>query len=167
MPRMSQANVHDRDEFGRTPLHYAVLDGPDDSANDWKETDPSRREELRRRSADFRVANAQRLIAYGADVNAREDEQWTPLHFAAREDSPEVVRLLLDSGADPNVINNQGSTPISIAVGNTTPTGTTILQLLKDRGADPYLKGEGGVSAVDYARMIEDEKVNSVLADVL
>ena len=163
MPRMSKADPHDRDEYGRTALHYAVLDGPEGSANDWKETDPERREALRVRSVEYRLSNAQRLIARGADVNARDDENWTPLHFAAREDSPEIVRLLIDTGADIDVLNDTGQAPISIAVGNKTSMDTAILELLKERGADPTLKSGDGVSAIEYARMIEDPRVNSVL----
>ncbi|MGH3724206.1 MAG: ankyrin repeat domain-containing protein [Mycobacterium sp.] len=167
MIRGDMSDAHARDDYGRTPLHYAVLDGPEGSENDWKLTDPTEREEARKRTADYKVANVERLIASGADVNATEEQDWTPLHFAAREDSPEVVRLLLNSGANVNVVNGRGQTPISIAVGNTTSKGTEILQLLRDHGADPFLKGDGAMSAIQYAKTIDDEKVNSVFADLL
>ncbi|MBB4853396.1 ankyrin repeat protein [Mycobacteroides chelonae] len=160
-------NPNDRDQAGRTPLHYAVLDGPEGSANDWKLTDPSEREEARKRSADYKLTNAEHLIASGAEVDATDDQNWTPLHFAARTDSPEVVKLLLDSGADINAINGRGETPITIAAGSTTASNAGVLELLRERGADPFLKGEGGVSAIDFAKMIGDEKVNSVFADLL
>jgi hypothetical protein len=43
---------------------------------------------------------ARRLILAGADVNARSLDAWTPLIVAARACNLEVVRLLLQSGAD-------------------------------------------------------------------
>ena len=36
----------------------------------------------------------------------------TPLHFAARHSKREVVLLLLENGADPNIADNVHSTPI-------------------------------------------------------
>ncbi|SKU70910.1 Uroporphyrinogen-III decarboxylase [Mycobacteroides abscessus subsp. massiliense] len=163
MARMGRAGVHDRDEYGRTPLHYAVLDGPEGSANDWKLTDPAEREEARKRTTDYRLANCERLIASGADVNAREGENWTPLHFAARTDSPEVVRLLLDSGADIDAINGRGETPITIAAGSLKASGSAVLELLHERGADLSLKGDNGVSVIQYAKMVEDPTLNNIL----
>lgn len=43
---------------------------------------------------------ARRLILAGADVNVRDLSDWTPLIIAARSCNLEVVRLLLQSGAD-------------------------------------------------------------------
>lgn len=167
MTRIPRAGVHDRDEYGRTPLHYAVLDDPIGSASDWKEKDPARRETLRIRRAEYRLANTNKLITAGADVDAKDVGDWTPLHFAARTDSPEVVQLLLDSGADVNAINGRGETSITIAAGSTAASEAGVLDLLRARGADPFLKGEDGVSAIEFAKMIDDPKVNAVFADLL
>ncbi|RIS72923.1 ankyrin repeat domain-containing protein [Mycobacteroides abscessus] len=168
MIRGDMSDPRARDDLGRTPLHYAVMDGPEGSANDWKLTDPTEREEARKRTADYRLANCERLIANGADVNAREAENWTPLHFAARTDSPEVVRLLLDSGADINAINGRGETPITLAVASIKRSGTGVLQLLRERGADPFLKSEGTLSAIEYVKMAEKSpEVEAIFADLL
>jgi len=42
------------------------------------------------------------------DVNAKNDEGDTPLHFAAVRGSLSVARLLLQSGANLNATNNKG-----------------------------------------------------------
>lgn len=168
MIRGDMSDPKARDDYGRTPLHYAVLDGPEGSANDWKLTDPAKREAARKRTADFRFDNVYMLISKGADVNARDNENWTPLHAAAREDSPEVVKLLLDSGADINAINGRGETPITLAVASIKRSGTGVLQLLRERGADPFLKGEGKLSAIEYVKMAEKSpEVEAIFADLL
>ena len=58
----------------------------------------------------------------------------------------ELARLILDKGADPNVAENRGLTPLIMAarVGN-----TTAAKLLLERGANPaaYASGIGAITA--------------------
>src|SRR5262249_54812549 len=51
------------------------------------------------------------LLDRHANVNAREADGTTPLHWAVRVDDPESVQLLLRAGADVNVANRSGVTP--------------------------------------------------------
>jgi uncharacterized protein len=61
-------------------------------------------------------SKARLLIRYGADVNYVDDEyRSTPLGYAARWGHVEMVKLLLDSGADPNKSGAPWSTPLSWA----------------------------------------------------
>lgn len=161
------SNVNDRDREGRTPLHYAAIDGPDDQINAWTETDPARIAELHRASVDYRLANTRHLVDSGADVNAADDDGFTPLHFAVNADSVEIVRYLLDSGADLERANNKGETPLNVAVGNTTSGAGEIIQFLRDRGADPYRPANNGLSALDYLRRIGNEAKRAPFADLL
>jgi uncharacterized protein len=53
------------------------------------------------------------LVEHGADVNARDDALWTPLHFGAK--SGACVRRLLQLGANPLLESNEGDRPLSCA----------------------------------------------------
>jgi ankyrin repeat protein len=52
-------------------------------------------------------------------VNERDGDGWTPLHFAARYDHPDTVRLLLERGADPNALcrydDDEPDTPFHVS----------------------------------------------------
>src|SRR5438093_12870248 len=58
------------------------------------------------------------LLDKHANVNAREADGTTPLHWAARVDDLETVQLLLRAGAEVNVGNRYGVTPLMLAATN-------------------------------------------------
>ena len=68
------------------------------------------------------------------DVNAREVDGTTALHWAVRADNAEETRRLLRAGARPDVTNRYGVTPLSLAAAN---GNAAILSLLIAAGADP------------------------------
>ena len=57
--------------------------------------------ELHKAAGHGDFGDVTRLLDAGADVNARDLDGWTPLHWAAYEGRTEVVRLLLARGASP------------------------------------------------------------------
>ena len=66
--------------------------------------------------ADWRAV--QTLVANGADVDARQGDGATALHWAAYWDALEVADLLIRSGADVNAANDLGVTPLWAAAEN-------------------------------------------------
>lgn len=85
------------------------------------------------------------LIALGADVNK---PGWTPLHYAATNGHLATMDLLLDEHAYIDAASPNGTTPLMMAAHYGTPAA---VKLLLDGGADPALKNEQGLSAIDFA----------------
>ena len=102
-------------------------------------------------AAAYQTAIAQRLIAAGANVDARNRHGDGPLHAAAvcqpgsRHWNPSAqaatIDCLVQAGADPNAINKNGVTPLHRAV--RTRCAAAVRALL-DRGADPARKNKSG-----------------------
>merc|ERR1712037_1021524 len=65
----------------------------------------------------------------------------TPLHGAASQGHKEMVKLLIESGADPNVADIDGGRPLHWAVRN---GHVEVAQLLIERGANPNLTDRYG-----------------------
>ena len=67
-------------------------------------------------------------------MNPRSLEGGTPLHLAVQEHHIDIVRLLLEKGADPKLASAVGCTPLHLATGWGLVECT---RLLLDHGADP------------------------------
>src|SRR6185295_7705429 len=89
----------------------------------------------------------------GADVNARSEDSRTALLIAAgRFGSREVVKLLLDRGADKNVRSpGLGGDMTPLAEAARLPD-EELLRLLIERGADLKAAGPGPLSYAQYAQ---------------
>ncbi len=88
---------------------------------------------------------AKQLIDRGADVNK---PGWAPLHYAATKGHVAVMDLLLENHAYIDAASPNGSTPLMMA----SMYGTaSAVKLLLEAGADPLLKNEQGLTAIDFA----------------
>ena len=85
------------------------------------------------------------LIQRGADVNR---PGWTPLHYAASTGHLGIIRLLLEHHAYLDAESPNGTTPLMMAALYGTPEAT---KLLLEEGADPLIRNQLGLSALDFA----------------
>lgn len=53
-------SIDERDQFGRTPLHYAAIDPPTDLKHIAAQSDPERAAQNQRVSEQYRIANTTR-----------------------------------------------------------------------------------------------------------
>lgn len=63
-----------------------------------------------------KLEEVNKLIAAGANVNAKNNDGWTPLANAVGCSSTDITKKLIDSGADVNAKDNRGVTVLSHAV---------------------------------------------------
>ena len=90
------------------------------------------------------------LLGQGADPNYRNSEGISVLATGLGWSmKPELVRLLLEKGASPKTADNEGVTPLMLAVerGN-----LEVVQLLVQKGADPKARSKAGKTALDLAK---------------
>lgn len=91
------------------------------------------------------------ILDSGVDVNGRTATGSFALNNAAVENHTEVIKLLLGRGANPNVQNIQGDTPLICATKYAGGKPATV-KLLVDAGTDTGIKDDDGKTALDYAR---------------
>ena len=80
------ANPKLKDHDRREPLLYAIMSG--------------------------RLDLVEVLLNSGATIN---ESGWSPLHYASKQNDANIVKALLDKGADPTAKNQDGQTPIQVA----------------------------------------------------
>ena len=84
------------------------------------------------------------LIAQGADINARDEYERTPLHYHAQVNNLEKVALLLERGADIEAQDKYKNTPLHFAEYN-----AEVAQLLIEKGADIKAKDNRGHNVME------------------
>jgi ankyrin repeat protein len=127
------ADLTVRDRRGNTPLLYAASFGS--------------------------VEAVRALVAAGADVNARNAFDLTPLIGSAS--NLEKVRILVEHGADVNAKTKQGRTALMIAAA--CDGCSEVVKLLLAKGADAKVKDTGGATALALAADASDNETLRLL----
>jgi hypothetical protein len=101
------------------------------------------------------------LLKKGAAIN---QPGWTPLHYAAAGGKDDIVRLLLDKGAEIDARSPNHTTPLMIAAYE---GHYSTAKLLLDRGADVTLTNVSGLTTIDYAKHFDRRDIIELLASSL
>jgi ankyrin repeat protein len=105
---------------------------------------------------------ARYLVLKGANVNLPSNNGFNvyPIHSAAAGNYTDIVRMLIDNGANVNVKQQAGATPLHSAAQN---GNLEMLILMLENGAEVNTRMEGGKLPADLAR----EKGFDDIAEIL
>ncbi|MER5764161.1 ankyrin repeat domain-containing protein [Streptomyces sp. NPDC002082] len=113
-------------------------------------------DQLAKAAQDGDAATVARLLAGGAEADARNTDRRTPLELAVREGRAEAVRLLLAAGADPGgeAGEYEEVTPMLMAA---MYPDAEVVGILLDAGAPVGPQGKHGLAPLPVAATSGDE----------
>ena len=82
------------------------------------------------------------------NINAKDEDQYTALHWAAQIGDEAITRLLLDRGAAINETDGQGRTPAHVACQH---GQENVIRVLLSRGVDVRIRGKDNWTALHFA----------------
>ena len=95
------------------------------------------------------------LLKAGAEVNAKDDAEETPLMWAARNCShPAVIAALVNAGADVNTKSRDGATPLAVAAAFNANPAIAVALIKAGANVD---------TALNYARQKNDSRAVEAL----
>src|SRR6266404_7970470 len=141
-----KVDVRAQDTRGQTALHKII----------------DRRDKVAIEAVDY-------LLQRGADVNARREDLWTPLHVAANVGALTVARALLDNRADVNSRNDDDQTPLHLLSSRDTShdegDSSDLAKLLLERGANVNGKDKNNATPLHMGYHYNKLSIVRVLLD--
>ena len=109
---------------------------------------------------------AQLLLECGVDVDARRDDSWTSLHWAAFTGRVEIAQVLLDHGANAKLETEYGETALHILSGgeyDSQEQGASTARLLLEHGVDVNAQKKNSFTSLHEAAFKGRVEVTQVL----
>ena len=156
------ANVNAADDHGVTPLERACENGSAAmvkkllAANaEVNAAQASGLTPLMTAARTGKLAVVETLLAHGANVNAPTARtRSTAVMWAVAERHTDIVRLLLQNGADPHVSTSDGFTPLLYAAHN---GDIAMAKVLLEAGVDINATGVDGTHPLPYAIILRQD----------
>jgi ankyrin repeat protein len=115
------------------------------------------------------IGAVQFLLKHGADVNAKRDDLWTPLHVALYAGKLKAVRILLEHDADVNARNDDGRTPLHLLSRWEAPQheddASNVVKQFLERGANLNEKDKDKATPLHLASYYGRPEIVRVLLD--
>ena len=154
------ANIEEQDPYGYTPLHVASMGMREKSyecarillkngANIEHRHKYSNMNPLHSASLADSFDTVELLLGKGADIEAKDNEDCTPLHYMS---GFRTTKLLLEKGANIEAKNDEGKTPLHIIIEKWPQQGygLEMIQLLLENGANVEARDGNGIKANQY-----------------
>jgi ankyrin repeat protein len=168
----NQFDINDRDEDGETALHHALRannmttarylleKGADPTLSDNKGITPLH-------VAAFHATTTEKISLIlkdgQVDINSRDVNGMTPLHYAIEASNATTARYLLEKGANPTIRDNHGRTLFHTAATYSDDSDIFDLLLAFEKKIDVDKVNESGLTALHIAMM----KCNTTAAHFL
>lgn len=89
----------------------------------------------------------------GIEIEAISSTKRTPLHIATSLGKTNIIKILIEKGADPNCKDDEGATPLHYA--SQYGMIAALTYLLTETKADPFIKNKFGYIPSDRAMNLE------------
>ncbi|XP_071104616.1 ankyrin repeat and SOCS box protein 3-like [Haliotis cracherodii] len=138
-------DVSAADEFGKTALHWACVEGKLEFVKallargaNVDQNDKELKTCLMLAVKNDHYEIVEQLCRSGCNVNVKDEDGVSALHFASQMMQTETVKLLLQYGADSSVKTDRGKSPITFCLAN---KDTKTVQILLESNAS-FAEGE-------------------------
>lgn len=111
--------------------------------------------ELAKGSPSAQFKRMEKIVKGLPDINRQDRAGMTYLAVAVRQFKADVVEMLLENGADPNIGDNLGVYPLAYAFLKKAPGTEKIIRLLLQFGADPSLGKTPKHTSFYYAKVTQ------------
>ena len=103
-----------------------------------------------------------RKLKMADNVDFQDANGWSYLHRACQSHYIEAIKILLELGANPNINDKRGFSPIMEAIGRINENNNVILEMMLQHGLD-LDKMEGDITLKEQIESSEDDEMNKII----